>query len=843
MQPSVSTSGISIEGDQVAGQAHVPRAKSLLRRLIERVQLGGIRVASDHVRLGDDAYCYGVVAGGVARAVIVVSPAAEEPPEQEPGVYVLVPDFVSGATIDGRITEPPRQRPYLNSFWPTAACAAFHGIELGPSDRLAVEPYEAFATPDALGPPENYSGPKWSQYVKCKPTLYSGRMRWVVQLLLGFGRQFGKSIYDRTPPKLGTARERRRNQVAPTKYQQEIKRDGVQIRFDWRWYRTHGIAVGSDDALWVVEIGSPRGAIAMPLPLHAITQTPAFREKLEKMGDVAGIEALDKLGGFPTGEGMPAGDIEPWIRAGRVVRLAEVDELDEFYDQQTFSSQMGWAWNERGDEARNLAWKYGPDGFVSVLHAGFSTTIGALAEIEPAPSAEALKRRIREKSSDQNYAANVYKCDRLPQSEVESILRAGTEGDVYAALDAATAPVPAVASGHLWTAAKGKLYKPGRLAQYELKYPWPELGYLVSFDMRQQFGDGSRAPRCDTDVHVFFVGDELKFVRFFRDPRSAPAPPAADDSDGCELIGVFTRTEASGSIGIPPMVYSSDFDDRRELTGGRSKRVTVGVDLGYAAVTVADSLIFPPNGHLSRSKRFMRTITTDAWSGEAMNSAMVAPFNDRCAYYYAVGQQFESHTHTVDYGYAQLGDPWSCDTWRNFPGFTGTVIGGNYIRAEHPDGCGPVDERTVRAPGAYYDNDAGPCADFADSGPWCFQCDNADSMTYAIPPPPLPPSEGTFQPRTSVRTAWLLNANGLTPFITETATFTGSFNGYAAPWFTMSPDPESFITQFAEVTHNAFGDGDAIRYSTAPNASPEVRGAPQPPGFDTANSTFVGVVP
>ena len=51
-------SGISIEGDVAAGQKYVPRAKKMLRRLQDRVKHSHSNLATDHVRLDDDAYLH-----------------------------------------------------------------------------------------------------------------------------------------------------------------------------------------------------------------------------------------------------------------------------------------------------------------------------------------------------------------------------------------------------------------------------------------------------------------------------------------------------------------------------------------------------------------------------------------------------------------------------------------------------------------------------------------------------------------------------------------------------------------------------------------------------------------
>lgn len=849
-QPTVGgVSSIVIEGDQAAGQIYVPRAQKLLRRLVERMNLGGVQTASDFVRLDDTAYCYGIVSHAVQKAIIVVEGSREEQtPALPPAVVPQVPDFYSGAVMGGTIPEPPVTTPptprALANFWPTPACAALFELNTGlqTTPKLAVEPADEFA--GDLGPPENYQGPTFSQYVKLKPTMYSGAMRWVVQLLMGFGRQAKKSLYDRTKPDIGTIRDRKKATLQPTAYQKQVQKDGLQIRYDWRWHRTHGIARGADGELWLVEIGTTRGVLAMRLPMNETSQLTEFRQKLEDMGDGAGLYALDHLGGFPTGEGFPATAMDSWIRAGRVLQLATTDDMDAFYQHGTFSSVLGWAFNDSGTEAHNTCVSYDDDFFQTAYHYAMFFNIGALVEIDPQPDASALKARFNAQQGDDRYQAVMWKIGRLSRSQTREFLeRGGAVSFIFDDLDALVLDPQAPGSANLSLQESGRLYKLGRLAQYDLKFPSPELGYLVSWDMQPGISVARFHGRCDTTVHVFFDGDQLKYVRFFNDQQTVPWETVDDDSDGCKLMGTFTRTEEHGTLGLPIMVYSNDIDDRDRLASSRSVVVGVGTYMGYARATVADDIIYPPSGHLSRVARFKYFTDSKSWSGEGLSSAMVVPFYDRCAFLYAKGYSKQAYSHSTSYQYKELGDPWSCDTWRNFPGYTGHYAGdinnGHWITlAQHPDGCGPVTARTVRAPGAYYSSN-GPCSDFADKGPWCNTCDNAESLVYTIPPPPLPPSTNVTDNNTVEITSWIVNASGLTPL--KIAVKNKPAISAANPWFIMSPDPETNLTQYAEATNNAFGDSPVMRYYDQPNGSVLTRGGPQPPGF-TGNTTFVGVV-
>lgn len=836
--------GIAIEGDQLAGQQYVPRAKSLLRHLTERVELGGIQTASDFVRLDDNAYVYGSVAMGIRRAVIVVD-TPEQAPAKKPQRLVVpdVPDFYSGAVLNGYLPAPPVTTPptplTLQTFWPTTACARLFGLVQNPQNvtKLTVKPFASFGE---LAAPEN-STRVYSQYTKLKPTMYSGRMRQVVQLLMGYGRQAKESIYDKAEPKVGaTPRERARK--ALSQYQSEVAANGLQIRYDWRFQRTHGITTAADGRLWLVEIGLTRGILAMPLDYHPVSQLPAFRDKLVQMGDEAGLFALDELGGFPTGETLPVSAIDSWVRAGRVLRLATYEQMAPFYNKGAFSSALGWAFSLTGNEAHNTCVTHDDDGFQTAYHYACRLLIGAMRTTTKPANGPALKARFSAQASDERYPAVMWKIDHLTDEQVGSWIRQQEPAAfLFDQLDAFQNTILASGSGGLYEQERGRLYKKGKEAQYDLKFPSPELGYLVSWDMQSEQAFHGR---CDTTVHVFFAGDQLKYVKFFNDQSTIPWSNNQDDSDGCELIGVFTRTTEAGIMALPTMVYSNDFDDRDEFPTARTVTITTGVSLGYSSITAVDDIVYPPAAHISRTKRFKVDIHTETTQGEGRSSAMVVPFYDRCAYYYAVAKSHSVHTVSTGSAYRYQADPWSAFTWRNFPGYTGNYAGdinnGHWVRLDqHPDGCGPVTARTVRAPGAVYDG-GGLCDDFADSGPWIGTCDNADARLYQIPEPPLPESTYVDNSRDVAITAYLVNDSSFSPSMSQNVVKDPGSAAY--PWFTMSPDPESLATQYIDVCHNAFGPSNVMRYFDAPNGNVLVRGGPVPPGLAGTNTTFIGAV-
>lgn len=824
-----------MEGDIERAQTYIPRAKQVLRGLLGRLKIGGLDVGMDHWVLADDAYCYAIVAGSVRKAVIVVGDVVAPGGLVEQGIIPQVPDFVSGVVLGGTIyKDEETNQAKIAAFWPTERTEELHGLSgQAPSARLAVKPFQAFE--QELGPPVE-SNSKFSQYLKLKPTMYSGMMRKVVQFLMGFGKQISRSIYDKAEPRIRLPAGE--EEAEPTKYQKDVRAEGVQIRFDWRWFRTHGIVVASDDRLWLVEIGSTRGVIARPLPEHNITRDPKFREKLEGLDDQAGIDALDLFGAWPTGEAFPGAAMDSWIRAGLVIQLAAKEDMDLFYQSAPYSSVLGWAFNERGSEAHNTCVTIQNDVQYS-SHFGMNLSIGSLAEADPPPNgAASLKERFADLAHKQGYEdrfpAIMAKIDRLTQSQCDTFRHQSGPADwLFDDLDALVLEPICTGSANLYLVSKSPIYYPGTY-QRMIKFPHPELGYLVSHDMRLTGPLGEVPGRCDATMHVFFAGNELKYVKYYRDTRPRSTVENTNDFEDCMYVGTWTSHEESEARHIPDMMYTSDFDDRAEIpTSTTTDTVIKGTLIGYTHVFYNDNPFNLTQAFLYRTRTFRRDANIVVVTGHSLTAAVTVPFNDRCAYYYTKADGFGSRQVINVSSYISLNDPWFCETWRNFGGWTSG-------HAVHPDECCVCVARTVRSPAPRYNPST--CSDFADSGPWCFTCDNAETMAYLIFLPPPVAEPGSSETDVVNRITHLVNDTEFSPVHIEEVEKTQS--NYQRYWFIPSPDPDSRIVQYLDVTHNALGTAEAMRYYKEPNSGPILHlGGPFPPGFVDQNITFIGVVP
>lgn len=151
--------------------------------------------------------------------------------------------------------------------------------------------------------PSPWKAESWSQAAYLKPGFYSGRMRQVVQVLLG---------------------------------------SGIPVQYEYQINCTHGVfrstrVIGrkTEQADWLVEISRARGVLAMELPACRGSVPPE-----------------NTLGYVPTGATFPTGPaLEEAIKKGRVRRLLLPSALDEVYSKSSFSNMFGWAFSYDGTKA------------------------------------------------------------------------------------------------------------------------------------------------------------------------------------------------------------------------------------------------------------------------------------------------------------------------------------------------------------------------------------------------------------------------------------------------------------------------------------------------------------
>lgn len=654
---------IRLEGDEAKALALVPRGKELLAIAQGIAERAGVPTYSMQEAV-DDATIYVLVAGAINVIQINANstvPGTINPPEESEETPLL-PSFLSGVVTDGRIiTKTTTDKDgntvtydVLDMWIPTSTTKKRNNLGDGilESKRLAVKPDAAMD----LEAPEGVSA-VYSQYFTPRASMWSGTMKKVVQLLMGYGKMDYKMLLDPKNPVV-------------TSYDSEVKSNGVRIKYDFRYTRTHGITIGDDGTLWLVEINSARGVLAMQLPLFPNSTTSAFRSKAVAAKDTELVAALDTLGCLPTGESFPTGtNLTKAIAAGTVLQLATVADLSDFYKMSAYSSVCGWAFNADGTQAHNVGY-YLPDTDVFFRGGWYQLTIHI----------GALKKK-REKNT--------------PIADGSAKLT--QRGD-----------------GYLWSGTAKKSYLP-------FKYYEPLIGGLLSATARP--AGGGTVPDCDTVIFVAFMDGDLKVGKFFH-KEATTAASVTNTADGVDCLwdGSWTY-ETKGAGSMATMCYTNDFDDRRVLVGGYSSNVVSYDSLGFNPPTYSDFIESPETCLVTRSKAYKITAVAESYSSETQGGVLVVPQFAREAYYYYTGSNIVGHAGGTTVSYASLLDPNQYYGWRKFPRInpppwpSGYGCGTENCGGKHPG-------RKIMCYVPVYDT----CSDHADSGSWASNCQDIEAL-------------------------------------------------------------------------------------------------------------------
>lgn len=634
--------------------------ENLIRNQDNLQHLSGLRHYRRHYRLPSGAVATFYDSFGTRRAI--VTPPEEAPPEGRPGtVHVEVPTFFSGEVTEFtvypqegvamRLTECCRRR--LESY----------SGQLAPQ-RLRLQRFVIEYPKHLQEFPHEHPFRTVTQYAQGRATWWSGRMAAVVQTALGYGIH----DFDRLPD---APYEKAKLQVPQEVAAQMAAELGLgssaraallpactgwpvksgQIQFDYKANRTEGVAFGADKMPWLVRI-APGGTFAMPLPIVPATRTAAFRRWIEQVGDAEIKWLLDTFGGMPSGEGFPPDEQEfaAWRRAGVIIRLG--GRL-AFHDAAYYSPQIGWSFNNSGNCAVNTCWGWGDDGlkrgYAWTLHfrIGQCLSYGQAREVQIPPGTsvvfiERAQRYIRMveqaaaqavQDGDALMTAALYAFRRAPFDDIMSRAananaRAEEELQFWHEYEAQP-----IASG--WCAqhqlGEGILYshlKPK--AQPQIKFPEVAMGGCISFDFSkdEDAPAPNPDPKCNTIMHAYYIGDDMKWVKYFRDESEAQPRVQRSWSNGDELaVGSWEETVTLSPEKVHGSFYTTDFDERT-LTAERSRHTkTVGKDLGFDRVPFFSFYaMFDMRGDLWRYRYAQHDSVTVESENYRMETAICVPY-------------------------------------------------------------------------------------------------------------------------------------------------------------------------------------------------------------------------
>lgn len=795
---------IRLEGDEQRALALIPEAKALLYRTQEVIKNAGVSTYSMY-RNVDDGYIRTLCAHG--QNIIHISVAAEGVDEayepSEGPKQTLFPDFYSGivnsmAMQYEEVTTSSGETvtiPVCPAFSPTPDCIDSHPEDnLVPGRqkvaRLGVEPHTFLSelkNESAIG-----GGVTFHQYGKLRSSMYSGMMRKVVQIVMGLGKLNPAKLRDYKKPK-----------DPDSKYAKDITGPGVQVRYDYKFYRTHGITIAEDGRPWLVEISSFRGVIAMPLPIFPNSTTQGFKERAEARKDDAMVRAVEELGFLPTGESFSFSDavIERGIRDGNILRLLTVSELGEFYEFMGYSSAQGWAFSPDGSEAHNTGWKIGDDKIQTGAWYQINIKIGPT-------------RQSRRRGEAIAFGT--------------AGLRKVREGRIYCN---PTGPAPRMPHHFL-----------------PFKYYEPLLEGLVSHEgVPAGKPEVAKLPVSDTPVFVCFVDGALKVVFYYHDPEYLERPPRKsleEEYGDCLLAGDWEVVYGE-KMRLPRMMYTNEYDYRREIQSNYVREKLESVDLGYKAP--AAYFFTGLSDHWATGARFKGfsnkyELTVDI--SESVVGAVLVPRYSREAFYFATADwegKYVSDDPNADPGpdplqtyhrdwQFNLQDPhiysmFVCGTY----GETSFFAMPDYIADSVPDrlrcragvACpfvpwgadwNPPPARMIN----HYYRPTDRCAiEYADEGPWLDSCEELRQpgevgMTQW---PGFDNRYYTTYPYKKSSALYLVTQGHNGPIQIDT-----DVDRVNAWWNNISPDQWGFYQQIT-ATHSAIGE-DCVIYDTAPHDDP-----------------------
>lgn len=486
--------------------------------------------------------------------------------------------------------------------------------------KLAVHENSYFVS--EFEPPGEFT---YSQHRNIRPALYTGSMRRLTQVLLGIGIQtqdtyeLRQSFEEGGIPVPVTTIEIEHSTAL--EYMQGIEsvlealdtseltsaynlyKIGatpvtVDLYYDWRANRTHGIHIGLKEQFnvetqemedvpcaYVVEIGA-RGVHAWVLGLDPYSTTAKGRAQYEALypelfDESNGDSFFTHFGGFPSPATPPKSTeaFDRLVRAGEIVQGLDPDGISDFYSKPMFSTGMGWAYNDKGTEAHNTCYGYDDSGLRVGYHYAITLEAKPLAEpIEEPPNAAELIQLLKLTGWQER------KAKRLTEEQIVDIIDAE---DPEQAFDDAVAQPSFQFVTRLYQQKKGFLYHPARLVpiqcwqnsgQPQWKVWEPVLDFEISFD----FGvddehKPANPPVCDAPLFVTFNSrGGITVLNYWWKEQEVKPGEWSTTREECQYEGTWVETQPNEGERVAGNFYTNEWDPREVKTGGGTISKTTG---------------------------------------------------------------------------------------------------------------------------------------------------------------------------------------------------------------------------------------------------------------------------
>lgn len=583
----------------------------------------------------------------------------------------------------------------------------------------------------------------FTQYHRHRPTWYSGAMTELMQVVGGYGIQkfdeLPESDLERAamkpPAKVYRKIEEEIGNIRLPGYKGTPPEDGKFV-LDYKFSKTNGVSFDSSGSPWLVQVDSS-GLHVMPLPIIPATSTNAFREWMEEVGDTEILKLIDRFGGMPSGEGFPIGAaFHAWRRAGAIIKIAETGD---FYSKQAMYDACGWSFNSSGSEGYNTCHDQMPNG----LRKAYGYKMGI--RLEPAESNGKLphnwqlddpaKSRLVDEylasiyrqahSDDAEGLAVKYKLRRHTGLEILAAASAGNDYTYWVNLDM---PPIASHSGYVSKVAEGNMWWPKVVTQFGLvpshqapKFPTLSGEGCESLDMVNMEYEGPPV-RCDTILFGCYIEDKLRVIKYFRDEREFYKKEESTFED-LMIVGQWEKTVTSGTSGLAGLIYTTDEDDRKEISPTVTHTEVVGTDLGYGQPTYYGAGTLFMNGSVSRSRYYEHKTTIETTTGSGISCGALVPVFARDSILYAQTEGSTSWKKEMETSRKSMADPTSYGSWTYDPIFH--WLGRSGKGEPRPKTGTPVFLDEVNY-------SPFPGSDFSDSGDWMGVGDSWLDITSVI---------------------------------------------------------------------------------------------------------------
>ena len=598
-----------------------------------------------------------------------------------------------------------------------------------------------------------------TQYKTVYPTWFSGAMAQLVQIVAGYGRgvedfaegevgqeQGSVELAQLTPPKkvLDQIEQEAINVRLPG-YTGMPPADG-KLRASYSFRETDGVSFDTLGKPWLVRINN-RGVYAMPLPLVPATTTQAFSRWIEEVQDDEIALILETFKGMPSGEVFPESseDWAAWERAGVIIKLC--DSAD-FYEHMAYSSACGWSFNLAGSEAYNTCMDYDQDkglaygltyklslrlqpasfdGKLPPLEMGDVNLLEGLGVTQDGMNAYLSGLYQLAKTNTGKHLAIKYK---LRAAGLEAISERA-KWMTYQALpdfeselaywDKKVMPPIASHSAQLARVNKGWLLNCG------VKFPepaLPEYGLVTVLDDAMPHWDGKEEKR-DTIVFAYHIGNDLKVVKHFYDPRSFTKQTEGNFEENM-YVGSWEKTEYIGASRLSGNTYTTDIDERDTVAPTEINTTIVGKNKGYGKPYHTFGSYYSMDAIISRRRYYSHDKKVTTNNNRQIRANVSIPYFCRDAVVYTGENTVDSGTVDFSSKMYSLADPYTYGAWT-------FDRGSHYIKYDSriPRIGQPYPELGIPVWATIQFVEPTLVGDFADTGPWI---NPVDDVTHLIHP-------------------------------------------------------------------------------------------------------------